>query len=75
MKFKLDNCHYNPDKGLIHLYKAVGFTFNENDCINNYETVSIEINTIEDLIKLIEHFEFEVIVSKDTIKIYDGYNE
>ena len=77
MKFKLDNLIDWPDEMDYEKYESVGFKFKPvsdgKKKISDSER-SIEINTIEDLKNLLDKFP-ELIISKDEITIYDGYNE
>jgi hypothetical protein len=77
MKFKLDNLIDWPDEMDYEKYESVGFKFKPvgggKKKISDSER-SIEINTIDDLKNLLDKFP-ELIISKDEITIYDGYNE
>jgi hypothetical protein len=89
MKFRLQNCQsfFNLDDKLysekVNLLKSYGFKFQkiehfgwknsvhcDNSCGND-----IEINTIEDLMKLQSLFKDELIIGNDYIIIYDDYRE
>jgi len=54
----------------IYFNKETGFYGDEDR--RRYE---IEINTLEDILKLIEEEDSDIIIGKDRIVIYDGYIE
>lgn len=78
MKFKLRTLAYTYSLSEKLRLEKYGFTFEkiDEDWYNklDYE-VEISINTIEDLIKLSDDVNSELIFDGKTIKIYDGYNE
>jgi len=77
MKFDLytaDTYYDEPDKDLMDL----GFTFDEKDVgyrCHIRGKPSIELNTAEDFIRLIDKVGCSLVVDNDSIYIYDGYME
>ena len=79
MKFKLDSLkrHVTVGDEDYKKFKSYGFTFRKGHIrgtvlLNEKE---VEINDIQDLMSIINYFGEEIIVGKDTITIYDSYNE
>ena len=79
MKFKLRSL-----KGCLTIgdedyekFKSYGFTFRKGYTCGTVllEEKEVEINDIQDLMSIINYFGEEIIVGKDTITIYDSYNE
>ena len=58
-------------------FKSYGFTFRKGYTCGTVllEEKEVEINDIQDLMSIINYFGEEIIVGKDTITIYDSYNE
>lgn len=79
MKFKLSNIANVVTVGdeAYEKFKEYGFTFKKGYCKGDVivEKKEVEIQSIEELMAIINYFDCEVIVGTDNITIYDGYNE
>lgn len=78
MKFKLNNIlSFRLEDEGYNKFKNYGFTFNEGSMPGTIvaQEKEIEINNIQDLIKIIDYFGHKLIVDNDSITIYDHYCE
>lgn len=75
MLYKIRSVNYDEVAKLIYEYpclKEFNLRIHENDF---GEFATIVINTVKDLNRLIELVKHDLIVSSQTITIYDGWNE
>ena len=82
MKFNLyvvKNFYTDPKE--INDLKELGFTFTKEEkhatghWIDDYEGLTIEINTIDEMIKFIEKYDEIIIHKSESITIYNDYIE
>ena len=84
MKYKLETSgHFYSEDSHKKKLEEYGFTFRkhgykdqvfEEELVLDTDTVEIEINTLEDIKKLVDTFD-RIVVDKDTIEIYDDRRE
>ena len=78
MKFELITTGYWYNKENVKPLIELGIPFiNEIDKYRKDDSIDtfIEINTLEELMEIIKKTKTSIIVSEDTIEIYDGYRE
>ena len=78
MKFELITTGYWYNKENVKPLIELGIPFiNEMDKYRKDDSIDtfIEINTLEELMEIIKKTKTSIIVSEDTIEIYDGYRE
>jgi len=79
MQFKLLTTGSFYSKKHIETYEKYGFKFKDYtlgvcDCKQCYQDIFIDINSLEDLMKVVDDFG-EIVVTENEIEIYDDYRE
>lgn len=75
MKFELADSSYDCKDEYIEKLRDNGFTVEMKDVENWGEIPIVTIDSLEDLMKLMDVVDHALIVSQDSIMIYDGYVE
>ena len=80
MKFKLRTVSWHVASEDVPKYVAYGFTYRERAnvdiCINTNifsepSDVTVDVNSLEELMAIQTHFGYPLIVDEDTITVYD----
>lgn len=76
MKFELTTTEYGYEKEDANKLKQLGFEFiyRDNYYSKNDKDISIEINSLDDLMNLIKEYG-QIVINESKIEIYDGYRE
>lgn len=87
MKFKLTNCDHFPKEDYAKKLETLGFKFKpcndvyfksqgrlEPDSWDDNSKISIEINSLEELIAFVRKWG-QIVLYEDEINIYDDYRE